>query len=215
MAIKVTRSMLQHKYSWKAVGGDDPKAIKIDAYLLNRHEGYEVVPMIQKVVNHFDYGSESDVQKVEEIIGSELPGNVRGRENVYDWLVDRLGEGGGEGAEAAPQEAAAGAEAPEAELSVPKQFYLDMVKKLVGCYEAGHDIEGKFTSFGECWEFDSDNPTIKLGRWFDYEEALEGPPAGYYSSSFSFDNKDGKSLSYGFRFNNTTESLEGSVNSLT
>ncbi len=47
--------------------------------------------MIQKVVNHFDYGSESDVHKVEEAIRTDLPGNVRGRNNVFDWLVDHLG----------------------------------------------------------------------------------------------------------------------------
>ena len=90
MAISVKRDMLQHKYSWKAVGKDDPSKIQADARLFNRHEGYEVVPMIQKVVNHFDYGSGEQVQKVEEAIKTELPGNVRGRQKVFDWLVGRL-----------------------------------------------------------------------------------------------------------------------------
>ncbi len=93
MAIKVTRTMLQGAYAWEAVGGDDPSARKIDATLFNRREGYEVVPMIQKVADHFDYGSEDDVRRVEEVIHDELPGNVRGRKNVYEWLVSRLGAG--------------------------------------------------------------------------------------------------------------------------
>ncbi len=90
MAIKVERSMLQRKYSWKAVGGDDPKKTKKDRIFLNRKEGYEVRPMIQKVVNHFDYQTENDVHKVEDAIADKLPGNVRSRENVFEWLVDFL-----------------------------------------------------------------------------------------------------------------------------
>ncbi len=90
MAIKVTRQMLQRKYSWKATGGDDPAAIRIDAKLFNRHEGYEVVPMIQKVVNHLDYENEADVHRIEAAIGDGLPGNVRGRKNVLEWLIEHL-----------------------------------------------------------------------------------------------------------------------------
>lgn len=90
MAIQVTKDMLQQTYSWKATGGDDPRAIRTDARLFNRHEGYEVVPMIQKVVNHFEYDSQAEVQRIEALIGSELPGNVRGRKKVFDWLVGRL-----------------------------------------------------------------------------------------------------------------------------
>ncbi len=90
MPIKVKRSMLQRKYSWEATGGDDPRAIKIDAKLFNRHEGYEVIPMIQKVVNHFDYDAEADVQRIEAAIGDDLPGNVRGQKNVLEWLVEHL-----------------------------------------------------------------------------------------------------------------------------
>ena len=90
MAIKVTKEMLVYEYTWEAVGGDEPNAIKIDAMLFNRHEGYEVIPMIQKVVNHFDYDTEADVQRVEQLIADELPGMVRGRKNVFDWLIEQL-----------------------------------------------------------------------------------------------------------------------------
>lgn len=90
MAIQVTKDMLQQTYSWKAAGGDDPNAIRVDARLFNRHEGYEVVPMIQKVVNHFGFDSQAEVQRIETLIGGELPGNVRGRKKVFDWLVGRL-----------------------------------------------------------------------------------------------------------------------------
>jgi hypothetical protein len=90
MAIKVGRTMLTGNYAWQAVGGDDPQAIRTDAMLFNRQEGYEVLPMIQKVVKHFGYEAESDVHRVEELIKTELPGDVRGREKVFKWLVERL-----------------------------------------------------------------------------------------------------------------------------
>ena len=90
MAIKVTRDMLQREYSWKMVDGDDPRAIRIDAHLFNRREGYEVVPMIQKIVDHFGYEDEADVHRIEAVIADDLPGNVRGRDNVIDWLIHHL-----------------------------------------------------------------------------------------------------------------------------
>jgi hypothetical protein len=46
----------KHTYSWnKAVGGDDPKKIKLDATKLNRKEGYEMAPFILNVLeqNHW------------------------------------------------------------------------------------------------------------------------------------------------------------------
>ncbi len=90
MTIAVKKSHLQGKYSWEAVANDDPKAIKFDARLFNRREGYEVIPMIQKVVNHFDYETETNVHRVEALIQDELPGNVRDLNNVFEWLVTRL-----------------------------------------------------------------------------------------------------------------------------
>ncbi len=91
MAIKVKRNMLQYEYSWGA-NGDDDRPDRRDARFFNQHEGYEVVPMIQKIVDHFDYKNEEDVQKVEYAIKEGLPGRVRGRSQAFDWLVDRLGE---------------------------------------------------------------------------------------------------------------------------
>ena len=87
MAIKVTKSMLKRKYSWKAVDGDDPTKTDVDSRLLNRKEGYEVILMIQKVVDHFNYEEESDVHKIEDAIATSLPGNVRGQKKVFAWLV--------------------------------------------------------------------------------------------------------------------------------
>ena len=90
MAITVKKSMLQGRYSWQMIAVDDPKVVRIDATLFNRHEGYEVIPMIQKVVSHFDYNTESDVERIEKLISDELPGNIRGQKNVLEWLINHL-----------------------------------------------------------------------------------------------------------------------------
>ncbi len=112
MSVRVTRSMLQLKsrYSWKAEPGDDPTKRRADARLFNRREGYEVLPMIQNVVDHFGYTRQADALKVEDVIATELPGDVRGRKRVLAWLIDRL-----EGKSEAPQTvSAANVEPPTA-----------------------------------------------------------------------------------------------------
>lgn len=90
MAIEVKKDMLLGTYSWQAIPGDDPNTIRMDHTLFNRHEGYEVVLMIQRVVDHFAFETEADVQRVEQVIHDELPGDVRGQKTVLEWLIDRL-----------------------------------------------------------------------------------------------------------------------------
>ena len=95
MAIQVKRAMIDvKKYDWKTGGGDSSTDRKHDAVMFSRRQGYEVIPMIQKVVNHFGYESEEDVKRVEEAIRSALPGNVRSRKNVFNWLVTYLSQPG-------------------------------------------------------------------------------------------------------------------------
>ena len=89
MAIEVRKTMLKLKYSWETVGGDDPTKTKEDRLFFNRREGYEVLSMINKVVKYFNYHDESGVHKVEAAIAN-LPGHIRSRENVFNWLVKYL-----------------------------------------------------------------------------------------------------------------------------
>ena len=93
MAIQVKRAMLDvKKYQWTAGEGDDKKNVAHDRIMFSRRQGYEVIPMIQKDVNHFDYETEEDVKRVEEVIRSALPGNVRSRKNVFNWLTTYLSQ---------------------------------------------------------------------------------------------------------------------------
>ncbi len=91
MAIQVKRSMIDtSKYKWHTDSGDDPKNTKMDRIMFSRRQGYEVIPMIQKVVNHFGYETEEEVKRVELAIRTALPSNVRSRKNVFNWLVEHL-----------------------------------------------------------------------------------------------------------------------------
>lgn len=91
MAIEVKRAMIdQKKYKWQTSKGDNPTKVSHDRIMFSRREGYEVIPMIQKVVDHFSYETEADVKRVEEAINNALPGNVRSRKNVFNWLVNYL-----------------------------------------------------------------------------------------------------------------------------
>ena len=91
MAIQVKRAMIDKgKYKWEAGEGDSKTSVAHDRIMFNRRQGYEVMPMIQKVVNHFGYETEEDVKRVEMAIRTALPGNVRSRKNVFNWLVEHL-----------------------------------------------------------------------------------------------------------------------------
>lgn len=76
-------------YSWTAYGNDDPKVKgKPDSTMFNRKEGYEVIYMINKVLDSKGLTSVASGQKAETKIKDKLPGNVRSQENVFNWLLD-------------------------------------------------------------------------------------------------------------------------------
>jgi hypothetical protein len=90
--MKVTQEMLLLKhYSRGALPGDNPHLIgNPDRALFNRNERYEVVSMIQSIVDELGRTSEIDVQRIERLISDDLPSDIRGREKVKGWLIDQL-----------------------------------------------------------------------------------------------------------------------------
>jgi hypothetical protein len=91
VAIQVKRSMINSKqYKWTSGDKDDSSNVVHDRIMFSRYQGYEVIPMIQKVVNHFGYESEEDVKRVESAINNDLPSNIRSQKNVLNWLVNHL-----------------------------------------------------------------------------------------------------------------------------
>lgn len=86
MGYKYLKSDLIYKdYKWTAYPSDDPKVTGApDNTLFNRHEGYEVLYLI----NHFELSSRAPGEKLEKMIRNELPSDVRGQIKVRDWLKE-------------------------------------------------------------------------------------------------------------------------------
>lgn len=79
----VTRQDLKFEYQWSAIPPDDAKATGApDNVLLNRREGYEVLAFLNKTSK-----SKDGALKAERLIRNHLPGDVRSRKNVLDWLI--------------------------------------------------------------------------------------------------------------------------------
>ncbi|CAI8799903.1 hypothetical protein [Kosakonia quasisacchari] len=81
-------SDMHYSYSWKAVPGDNPSKTKEDATRFSRHEGYEVLDLI----NSFkaEGGTELPLrskQIIEWMIHEHLPSDYQGRQKVKDWIV--------------------------------------------------------------------------------------------------------------------------------
>jgi hypothetical protein len=78
---------LQYHYSWTVLPGDNPKISGVpDSTLFNRNEGYEVVYLISTLMTRYNLNIASG-QKIERMIKTGLPGDIRGQKNVYDWIV--------------------------------------------------------------------------------------------------------------------------------
>lgn len=78
----IDRRSLQFQYVWSAIPPDDARVTgKPDATFLNRNEGYEVLAFLNRTCQ--DLGM---ALKAERLIKGHLPGTIRSRANVLDWL---------------------------------------------------------------------------------------------------------------------------------
>ena len=85
----ISKSDLQYEYSWTAIEGDNPKvAGKPDSTMFNRNEGYEVLYLINKLAETWNWKKKASCLKLETIIKKHLPSNIRSQENVKKWLAD-------------------------------------------------------------------------------------------------------------------------------
>lgn len=79
--------MLYNHYSWTTLPGDNPKITgEPDSNLFNRNEGYEVLYLINKFLVKHGLANIASGQKLERIIRSGLPGDIRSQNNVMTWL---------------------------------------------------------------------------------------------------------------------------------
>jgi len=88
---QITKEYLKYTdYSWEAVPGDDPDKRKKDADYFNRHEGYEVI----NILNSFnDDGRDISIearQIIEWMLHEKLPSDIHGRRNTQEWVIDNF-----------------------------------------------------------------------------------------------------------------------------
>lgn len=78
----IARSDLQYRYTWSADKGDNPRLTgSPDRELLDRNEGYEVLHYLNSISQR-----KETALKAERLIQQHLPGNIRSRANITEWL---------------------------------------------------------------------------------------------------------------------------------
>lgn len=91
MTVKLNSVDLKYVYSKYAVNGEHPKFMgKPDNIKFNRHEEFEMIPMIEQVMNDLHFNESGDVHIIEDMIHLKMPPECISREDVYDWLLNEL-----------------------------------------------------------------------------------------------------------------------------
>lgn len=93
MGVAIKPSDLYFRYYHKKATRELPKfSGKPDTAPFDRDDLYEVIPMFEAVMDHFDIADQAVLQKLEEIVIYDLPRSIRSREEVFDCLVGALGQ---------------------------------------------------------------------------------------------------------------------------
>ncbi|TLM65916.1 MAG: hypothetical protein FDZ69_08125 [Deltaproteobacteria bacterium] len=88
MAIAIKPSDLYYKYARKKATRDVPKfAGKPDPHPFDRDDLYEVIPMLEAVMNELGSSDGRVLHRAEEVMVGKMPGFIRTREEVFDCLV--------------------------------------------------------------------------------------------------------------------------------
>ena len=86
LILMFTKSNLKGTYTWSAESGDNPKLKgNPDHSLLNRKEGYEVLYMVQRLMDIWKFSTIESGQKIESKIHS-CPSDLHSQKNVQDWI---------------------------------------------------------------------------------------------------------------------------------
>lgn len=87
MALFNKSDMQYDDYKWTAYPDDDPKITgKPDSTRFNRHEGYEVLYLINKLAQIWEWKQLNSCKKLEKMIREELPSDVIMQDAVKSWL---------------------------------------------------------------------------------------------------------------------------------
>jgi hypothetical protein len=87
MALFNKIDMTYKGYQWTAYPNDNAKVTgNPDSTRFNRHEGYEVLYLINTLANGWNLNKVSDCQKMEKMIHKGLPSNAIMQIDVKNWI---------------------------------------------------------------------------------------------------------------------------------
>ncbi|WP_291123617.1 hypothetical protein [Flavobacterium sp. UBA6046] len=79
--------MQYRDYQWTAYPNDNPRVTgKPDSTRFNRHEGYEVLYLINALVEEWDFKNANSCLKMEKMIRIKLPSDTIMQVDVKEWL---------------------------------------------------------------------------------------------------------------------------------
>jgi hypothetical protein len=86
------KSDLKLDYSWTAATENDNSKITgvPDSTLLNRHEGYEVLPFLNRYMTSKNWTTTATFNKLENSLRNAVPDEKRSHANIKKWLDDNF-----------------------------------------------------------------------------------------------------------------------------
>ncbi|PLX85817.1 MAG: hypothetical protein C0618_10015 [Desulfuromonas sp.] len=88
MALSIKPSDLYYKYPRIKETRQQPKfSGKPDPHPFDREDQYEVIPMLDAVMDTLDSVDGDVLNRLEEVLINEMPGFIVSREEVFDYLV--------------------------------------------------------------------------------------------------------------------------------
>jgi len=93
MPLRIKPSDLYYKYPKDTVNRNSAKFRgKPDSTPFNRNDLYEVIPMLEQVMNELGRDDAPILHAVEELMIRDLPRFINAREEVFDFLVGCMSE---------------------------------------------------------------------------------------------------------------------------
>jgi len=93
MAIEIKPSDLYYKYPRKKETRDHPKFNGLpDTAPFDRDDQYEVIPMLEAVMDTLGSQDGQVLEKMEELMIYQMPGFIKSREEVFEFLVSTLSD---------------------------------------------------------------------------------------------------------------------------
>jgi len=93
MGVMIKPSDLYYRYRRNKAEREQAKfSGKPDANPFDRTDLYEVIPMFEAVMDALGSNDQRVLERMEEIIGDEMPIFVHTREDVYDFLLNTMRE---------------------------------------------------------------------------------------------------------------------------